>query len=175
MGLVNMGQDEMAKMFPFELIDENKETDQKHSRVTIRNEAIAALQELSIKSKEKMVKIAKYLFNLNAEITDKNAYIKLDEFILSKGSNAEMFLQTLKLDPEWVETTVLVKDAMNAGFIRRGEDQYYINVASQIKMGRSIEEITKYLMNPDNQDQLGTGSKNDQPYSLRTQFKNRIN
>lgn len=178
MGIVNMkgtqNDDELARL-PFVLIDENNELADKVTRTMTRNQAISELNNLQVKNKEKLVKIAKYLFNLNAEFTVEAAYVKLDEFITSKTSNGETFLKTLKLDDEWIETTVLVKDSMNAGIIRRGEDQYYFNNASGVKLGRTIEEIVKFLSNPDNQDQLGIGSKNDQPYSLKSQLKNKIN
>ena len=36
------------------------------------------------------------------------------------------------------------------------------------------EYVVKYLNNPDNQDQLGTGGKNDQPYSIQAQLKQLI-
>lgn len=177
MGLVNYNVEnqEEAKLYPFLLVDEDREIENKVNRKVSKNQAISALTELEIKDKKLMVRVAKYLFNMNSQVTDLQAYDKLDEYINSSYANAEQFLKTLKVDKEWMETSVIVKDAMNAQIIRRGEDQVYVNYANQTKLGRNIEEVVKYLNNPDNQDQLGTGGKNDPPYSIRTQLKQIIN
>ena len=174
MGLVNLGDDEGAKLFPFVLVDEQKEIEGKVSRKVTKNNALRELSDLEIKDKKLMVKIAKYLFNLNLDLTATQAYDKLDDFINQSTGNAEQFLKVLKVDKEWMDTTVLVKDAMNAQIIRRGEDQVYVNFANQQRLGRNLEEVVKYLNNPDNQDQLGTGGKNDQPYSSQAQLKQLI-
>jgi hypothetical protein len=174
MGLVNLGDDEGAKLFPFVLVDEQKEIEGKVSRKVTKNNAIRELSDLEIKDKKLMVKVAKYLFNLNLDLTEIQAYDKLDDFINQSTTNAEQFLKALKTDKEWMDTTVLVKDAMNAQIIRRGEDQVYVNFANQQRLGRNMEEVVKYLNNPDNQDQLGTGGKNDQPYSIQAQLKQLI-
>lgn len=176
MGLVNLGQEENdgAKLFPFVMVDEDKEIESKVTKKMTKNQALMELQNLEIKDKKFMVKLAKFLFNLNIDLTEIQAYDKLDEFINSGGGNAEKFLKALKTDREWMDTTVIVKDAMNAQIIRRGDDQVYVNFANQTKLGRNLEEVVKYLNNPDNQDQLGTGGKNDQPYSIQAQLKQLI-
>lgn len=174
MGLVNLGDDEGAKLFPFVLVDEQKEIEGKVSRKVTKNNALRELSDLEIKDKKLMIKVAKYLFNLNLDLTAIQAYDKLDDFINQSTSNAEQFLKALKIDKEWMDTTVLVKDAMNAQIIRRGEDQVYVNFANQQRLGRNMEEVVKYLNNPDNQDQLGSGGKNDHPYSIQAQLKQLI-
>lgn len=175
MGLVNFGDDEEARRYPFTLVNKERELEDTYSRKKTRNTAVAELNNLEVKNKKRMVKVTKYIFDLNADYNEQEAYNKLDEFISGSNKNCEIFLQTLKLDEEWVDTMVLVKDCINYGFIRKAEDQNFVNFASGVKLGRTLEEITKFLMNPQNQDQIGTGGKNDQPYSLMTQLKNKIN
>lgn len=173
MGLVDTGTNQDNTLYPFVLVDEEKEVEQKVNRNNTRNEAISELQKLK-KDGKKMIKIAKYLFNLNLTITEDQAYIQLNDFILNSFKDSEEFLKVLNVDLEWLDTTVAVKDAMNCGIIRKGDDQVYINFANQAKLGRTIEEVTKFLNNPDNQDILGTGGKNDAPYSIKAQLKNKI-
>ncbi len=174
LGLVHLGKEDDTRRYPFVLVDEETELEDKVTRKMTRNAAITELNNLQVKNKTKMVNIAKYLFNLNSDFNDIVAYDRLDEYIMGSAKNCEIFLQTLKLDNEWVDTTVLVKDCMSYGFIRKGEDQYYTNHASGVKLGRTIEEIVKFLNDPNNQDQLGIGKNTDQPYSLRTQLKQKI-
>ena len=173
MGLVDVGTNQDNTLYPFILVDEEKEVEQKVNRNNTRNEAISELQKLK-KDGKKMIKIAKYLFNLNLTITEDQAYIQLNDFILNSFKDSEEFLKVLQVDLEWLDTTVTVKDAMNCGIIRKGDDQVYVNFANQAKLGRTIEEVTKFLNNPDNQDILGTGGKNDAPYSIKAQLKNKI-
>lgn len=173
LGLINVGTSQETTLYPFALIDEVQETQEKVSRTATRNEAVSKLQELK-KDGKKMIKIAKYIFNLNLTITEDQAYLQLNDFIYSSFKDSEKFLNILNVDNEWLDTTVTVKDAMNAGIIRKGEDQVYVNFANGAKLGRTIEEVTKFLNNPDNQDMLGTGGNKDQPYSIKYQLKQKL-
>jgi len=94
---------------------------------------------------------------------------------MDKFQNCETFNQALTLDDEWIDTFVTTKDAIHSGIIRRQEDGWYINNANQEKLGKTVEEITKYLNHPDNLGTLGTGGKNDQPYSIKAQLKHKLN
>lgn len=174
LGLVNIGTTQDNTLYPFVLVDEQQEVAEKVSRNVTRNEAVSKLQELR-KNGKKMIKIAKYLFNLNLTITEEQAYLQLNDFIYNSFKDSERFIDVLDTDEEWLDTTVTVKDAINAGIIRKGEDQVYINFANQAKLGRTVEEVTKFLNNPDNQDMLGTGGTKDQPYSIKYQLKQKIN
>lgn len=173
LGLVNVGTSQDNTFYPFVLIDEAQEIGEKVNRNVTRNEAVSQLQELK-KNGKKMIKIAKYLFNLNLTITEEQAYLQLNDYIYETFKNAEHFVQVLTTDEEWLDTSVTVKDAMNVGIIRKGDDQVYVNFANGTKLGRTIEEITRFLNNPDNQDMLGTGGNKDQPYSIKAQLKNKI-
>lgn len=174
LGLVNIGQKDDTKYFPFVLVDEEQELEQKVSRKVTRNEALSVLREMQLKNKSRLIKIAKYLFNLNLELNEMQAYDKLDSYIMENYANGEQFLKVVNLDEEWIDTMVVVKDAMTLQIIRRSEDGVYVNFANNCKLGRTLEEVVRYLNNPENQDQLGTGGKNDQPYSIRYQIKNKL-
>lgn len=174
LGLVDINTEQDVTRYPFVLIDEETELEQKVNRNITRNEAIGQLQTLRLDGK-KMIRIAKYLFDLNLDINETQAYAQLNDFIMAKFQNAEVFVTALTLDDEWIDTYVAVKDARHSGIIRRQEDGIYINNANQVKLGRTLEEITKFLNNPDNQDILGTGGKNDPPYSIKAQLKHKLN
>lgn len=173
MGIVqfNDNEDEIGR-FPFVATDQEKELDQKVNKKQLRNRGIEALENLST-NKTNLVKITKYIFDTgNTDLDFNLAYDKLDDYI--NGGQSAKFLAVLKLDPDYIDTVVTVKDAMGHGIIRLSADQWYVNYSNGTKLGRNLEEIIKYLNNPQNQDQLGTGSKDDTPYSIKRQLKEKI-
>jgi len=174
MGMVQFedSKDQVAR-FPFIATDEAKELEKTVSKKKLRNIAIEELNKLA-KHKNTLLKITKFIFDLNQNNLDENsAYDRLDDYI--NGGQAEKFLTVIKLDPDYIDTVVSVKEAMIKGIIRLGQDQWYVNHANQTKLGRNIEEIVNYLNNPQNQDQIGTGAKDDLPYAIKRQLKESLN
>lgn len=174
LGLVDINSTQDVTRYPFVLVDEEQEMELKTNRNITRNEAITQLQNLKNLNPKKLVRISKYLFDLNVEVTENQAYNQVNDYIMGTFENARLFLTSLSLDEEWLDTYVTVKDARNTGIIRKGEDQVYVNHANGAKLGRTLEEVTKFLNNPDNADILGTGGKNDTPYSIKYQLKHKL-
>lgn len=173
MGVVQFEDDEdFFGKRPFIATNEEKEIKDEVGKKQTRNKAIKSLEELA-KKKTSLIKYAKYIFDLGAaEISEDIAYKRLDDYIM--GGQADKFLNIMSLDPDYVDTVVTVKDAITHGIIRLGQDQWYSNYANQTKLGRNLEEIVNYLNNPNNQDQLGLGSKDDLPYAIKRQLKEKI-
>lgn len=174
LGLVDVNTTQDVTRYPFVLVDEEQEVEVETNRNVTRNEAIVKLEDLR-KDKKKIVRIAKYIFNLNLEITPEQAYNQLNKYIFDKFQNCGTFSKALSLDDDWIDTYVTVKDGINSGVIRRQEDGWYTNHANGEKLGKTVEEITKYLNHPDNLGTLGTGGKNDAPYSIKAQIKHKLN
>lgn len=174
MGLVDVNTTQDVTRYPFVLVDEQQEIEVKTNRNVTRNEAIVKLEKLN-EDKKKIVRVAKYIFNLNLDITPVQAYNQLNDFIFDKFQNCDTFNQALGLDDEWVDTFVTVKDAIHSGIIRRQEDGWYVNNANTEKLGKTVEEITRYLNHPDNAGTLGTGGTKDAPYSIKAQLKHKLN
>jgi hypothetical protein len=86
-------------------------------------------------------------------------------------SNAENFLKVIRLDPEYVDSVITVKAAIARNIIRLTPDKWYVNYINQTKLGRNIDEIVKFLTNPQNQDQMGTDKDTDSAYSIKRQLK----
>lgn len=173
MGLIDVNTTQDITRYPFVLVDEVQEMEVKTNRNVVRNQALVKLEKLS-EDKKKIVRVAKYLFN-SLDITPEQAYNQLNDFIMAKFENADKFTHALSLNDEWLDTYITVKDAIHSGIIRRQEDGWYVNNANQEKLGKTVEEITKYLEHPDNITTLGSGSKNDQPYSIKAQLKHKLN
>lgn len=173
-GIVDLGDSKNADYYPpFVLVNKEKEMEKNVSRITARNEAITKLESLKLDPKY-IVKIAKYIFNLNVDLTPDQAYLQLNDYIADKFENSRKFIEALTVDVEWLDTTVAVKDAINLGIIRRGEDQVYVNYANHAKLGRTVDEVIRFLNNPDNQDMLGTGGNKDQTYAIKAQIKSKL-
>ena len=98
---------------------------------------------------------------------------RLEEFISKNTNNAEKFLEVVKLEPEYLETVVKVKEAIFRGIIRVGVDGKYILSMSGTVLGRSEEEVIQFCLNPSNIDIVGTGGKTDTPSSLTSQLNDK--
>jgi hypothetical protein len=179
LGIVQFNDEstDLFARYPFVATDEDKDIEKKVSKKVIRNSALSELEKLQ-KNKPKMFRIAKYIFDVNSGIFNTNAdvaYDRLDEYIVASNDNATAFLNTLKLDQDYIDVVITVKAAMVKGIIRLTPDKWLENHANGTKMGRNLEEVVKYLNNPNNQDQLGLGNETDTPYSIKRQIKESLN
>lgn len=173
-GIIKMDEVQIGPVdsYLFELKDEKREQDKKYTQLRVRNEAVAALEDLNTSSKARLRLIAEYLFEPTSGIsTDIIAYNRLSDYILENKDNAARFLRALKEDSDLIDTTVTVKQALSRNIIRM-VNRNYINVATQNVLGRNFEEVVEFLNAPENRLELGTGKETDEPYSIKMQLKN---
>jgi len=178
MGLVAM--DEIAienspiNTFKFLLSDENKDLNSRIAKKELKLTAYNRLNEMNDTKGLRMINIAKYLFPESSGIGNNKqvAFDKLEEYISQNHENMEKFLEATRLDQEYVDTVIKVKEAMYRNIIRRGVDGAYVLHATQTKLGRNQDEVIQYCLSPENKDIVGYGMDSDLPYSLSTQLKN---
>ena len=178
MGIIAVDDDVVNEVavnnFKFKLTDENKDLEAKITKKQITLKAGAKLQELYESNTNRIVLFAKYIFPAGSGIATKNlAFSRLEEFISKNTNNAEKFLEVVKLEPEYLETVVKVKEAIFRGIIRIGPDGKYILSMSGTVLGRSEEEVIQFCLNPSNIDIVGTGGKTDAPSSLTSQLNDK--
>lgn len=175
MGLVAVDEESFEKIavntFKFRITDENRELEQKVTKKQTTVKALSKLGELFDSNTNRLVLLAKYLYPAGSGIAKKTlAFSKLEELITQNISNAEKFIEASKLEPEYINTVVKVKDAMFRGIIRVGQDGRYMLSMTGTVLGRNEEEVIQYCLNPANSDIVGIGSKDDKPYSLASQL-----
>ena len=178
MGIIAVDDDVVNEVavnnFKFKLTDENKDLEAKITKKQITLKAGAKLQELYESNTNRIVLFAKYIFPAGSGIATKNlAFSRLEDFISKNTNNAEKFLEVVKLEPEYLETVVKVKEAIFRGIIRIGPDGKYILSMSGTVLGRSEEEVIQFCLNPSNIDIVGTGGKTDAPSSLTSQLNDK--
>lgn len=178
MGIIAIDDDVVNEVavnnFKFKLTDENKDLEAKITKKQITLKAGAKLQELYESNTNRIVLFAKYIFPAGSGIATKNlAFSRLEDFISKNTNNAEKFLEVVKLEPEYLETVVKVKEAIFRGIIRVGADGKYILSMSGTVLGRSEEEVIQFCLNPSNVDIVGTGGKTDTPSSLTSQLNDK--
>lgn len=166
--------------FRFVFANDQEELEQKVTRKETIARAKSKLLDLKDNTPQRLISIAKYILPINAGIgrNANLAFDKLDTYIdnelehkSNSADNAKYFLKTLEVDSELVAVAVDVKEALVRNFIRKQEDNWYINPASGTKYGKNEQEIIDFLMNPQNQDELGVNSTKDKEYSIRAQLK----
>lgn len=176
MGIVATSQvaieESPVNTFKFIITDENAEVKE---RVRMKETKLAASRELDklyTSNTNRLVLVAKYLFPTNSGIGSNKvvAFDKLSDFIDKGVSNAKMFLDACKSDPEYVQTVVLVKEAIYRNIIRQHGGQYVL-FATQTPLGRNEEEVIKFCSNPNNKDIVGYGLPDDLPTSISAQLK----
>lgn len=177
MGIVAVDDDTINETplstYRFIMQDENAEVERRVSRKETKLRAYKALSDMYDKSPNDLVTYAKYIFEASSGIGDNKviAFDRLEEFINKTTPNAEEFLRVISMDKVYIETVVLVKEAIHRNIIRYGQDQQYVVFASGTKVGRNFEEVVSFFTNPANSDFLGTGAGKDAPYSLKRLLK----
>lgn len=162
----------------FVLHNDNAEQEIKATLYEKVDEAIIELNKLKSTPKY-LIGVAKYILPVNTGIGDNKtlAYSKLRELIngdLTNGRNegVDRFNRALALDKKLLYATVDFRSALRRNIIRKNVKGFFYNPLSQTVYGKNEQECVKFLINPKNQDELGTGTKNDTNYSIRTQLKN---
>ncbi len=164
--------------YKFVIYNESEELEVTASYYGKLDEAIIQLAGMK-NEKKYILAIAKYILPSAAGINQdtSKAYTKLREYIngdLTKGKNeaVDNFLKVTGIDKKLLYVTVDFKEAYNKNIIRTNDKQQYYNPMSKSVYGKNEEAVIKYLMNVKNQDELGTGTSKDEPYSIRYQLKN---
>lgn len=166
------------RMYVIEEIGENEK-----EKLTIKqkvNKARAKLSELETEP-DYMLALTQYIAPNNAGIknTD-NAYLFLDDLLNGKYTDdseqmgVNRFESALNQPKEVIFVSALVKEAIYKNVIRK-EGGIYINPSTKTSLGRKEEEVVNFLLQDNNQEELGMGLPTDKPYSIRTQLKNKSN
>lgn len=178
MGLVAMSQSDIddapISYHKFIVSDDDRDLKTKVSKKEVKMNAYNRLQELYDSNSPRMISVAKYLHSSNSAITDRViAFDKLDDFINKSTESAEQFLRTLKMNEEYLQTVVDIKDALYRNIIRKDGGNYVLH-ANGTKLGRTEEEVISFLMLDENRDLMGLGLSDDMPYSIKSQLKKSI-
>lgn len=162
----------------FMLTDEHKETELEATLYEKRDLAIAKLIQVK-QSKKYCVGIARYLLPSSMKIsTLEDAYTKIRQYLdgkIVKGANEAIknFNDACEIPKEELYTTVDFNDAVKKNIIRKNRDGKFHNPLTGTEYGKTAKDSILYLMQPSNQEELGTGGKDDKPYAIRYQLKNK--
>ena len=159
--------------YKFVVVNQELEIEDEVSTIKAKNKGRAALTDIQDDDKE-LLKLAHYLFPVKGVTNGLIAYKNLETYISQSKENALNFLSLLKEDPDKILVTVSVKRAVEKNIIRRGQDQWYYNHISGTRLGKSLEDTIKYLLDPKNQDELGTGTKDDSPVTILSQLRSKF-
>jgi len=158
--------------FRFMLTDEEQTREERVGKKQTKVEAFEELGKLNKGTGKRMITLARFIFPTGSGVNSKiDAFDKLEEYVSESPTNAAKFLDIVKLDVEYVDTVVKIKDALRTGIIRQGPDGHFILHASGTKMGRTEDEVILFCMKPSNKEFVGTGGKDDAPYSISYQLK----
>lgn len=159
----------------FILYDENEETSVTASLYEKRDLAVAELVNIK-KTPKYLIAVAKSLLPVNMSIPSKDAaYVKLREYIdgkviKNKTEAVDKFLACLEKDKSILYVEVDFDEAFRKNVIRKNSNKRFYNPMTGVEYGKTKDEAVSFLMNPKNQDELGTGLKGDEPYSIRAQL-----
>lgn len=158
----------------------HNDQEEQEVKATLYEKVDAAIVELAkLKSTPKhLLGVAKYILPINIGIGQNTsmAYAKLRELINgdltdTRNNGVNQFNKALALDKKLLYATVDFRSAVRRNIIRKNSKQYFFNPMSQTVYGKNEVEAIKFLMNPKNQDELGTGTKSDTNFSIRSQLK----
>jgi hypothetical protein len=178
MGIIALDQamidDAAFNSFKFIVTDEERELDQVVSKKEVKMNAYKALSELYESDTKRLVTIAKYMFPVNSGIGENKqlAFNRIEEYISANNPNAEHFLRVTKMDYDHIAVHVKIKTAILKNIIRMGNDNQYFLYSANVKLGRTEDEVTAFLTDPQNIDLLGYDTVDDLPYSVSAQLKN---
>lgn len=130
----------------------------------LRNQAIAALDDIANKNSKKLLYITKVIDTNNTSYKTHTPvdimYDVLDDYInglgieKNKSRAAQHFIDTAKLDMETLKLKAIVKDATFYKIISLKADGMLYHTATVSMLGRSVSDVVLYLRNPMNEDIL---------------------
>lgn len=171
---------DVMKGYKFVIYDQSQEEGQKFTLNEVYHKAIVELSKL-VKKKKKLLAVAKYVLPATTGIQDneQRAYNLLTEFLdgkfegKSRRKSIDEFLDALYMDETRLFVTIDFKEALLKNIIRTDADRYYINPLSGNRYGKTRDEVIDFLCDPVNQEELGLNHKDDKPYAIRYQLKNK--
>jgi len=158
--------------FKFIASDEYAEVEERVKGKESKTQAFIELGKLKSASSNRINLLAKYIFGVSIGVGNNKdtSFDKLYDYVDKSSKNAIQFLDIMKIEPEYLQTVVSVREAIYRNIIRNTNGQYVL-FATQTPLGRNEEEIIRFCTDPANQDIMGTGSKNDSPTSIMAQLK----
>ncbi len=158
--------------FKFIASDEYAEVEERVKGKESKTQAFIELGKLKSASSNRINLLAKYIFGVSIGVGNNKdtSFDKLYDYVDKSSKNAIQFLDIMKIEPEYLQTVVSVREAIYRNIIRNTNGQYVL-FATQTPLGRNEEEIIRFCADPANQDIMGTGSKNDSPTSIMAQLK----
>jgi hypothetical protein len=157
--------------FRFEIVDDSfTQTERVHKKRS-KGEAIAILHKFDTAANDRILTLANYIYP-HAGIGDNRniALDKLTDFIEGGHTNVEKFIAISKLDVLYLKTVVMIKKAINQSIITVGKDGVYRMAGIDNELGKTEDDVIGFFTKVSNKDLLGTGGKDDLPYSLTTQL-----
>jgi len=176
MGIVATNESELENSpidtYKFVIKDEHADVEERVKSKESKMQAMAELHKLKDTNSTRLLLIAKYVFGVTVGIGNSKsiAFDKLFDFVESNYNNALEFSKVTRIDPEYLNTVVSIREAIYRNIIRFNNGQYVL-FATQTPLGRNEEEVIRFLTNTSNSDMLGTGLKDDSPTSILAQLK----
>lgn len=157
--------------FRFQITDEAFEQTERVAKKRIKAEANAILNKFDTANNDRLLLFGNYLFP-HAGIGDNRsiAFDKLSDFIEKSIPNAEKFIEVSKLDVLYIKTVVKVKKAIHQSIITLGKDGVYKLAGVDTELGKTEDDVIDFFTKVSNKELLGTGGKEDLPYSLTAQL-----
>lgn len=138
----------------------------------LKGEVIFGLTKIKKEDPDKIIKLAKYMFNSYEKFTPQKAYNKIIEFAEKHTKNNKTLDQIKRvLDAKWedIDLTVTIQEAINKNIIVKNNRQFFINKESLTEYGKNIDEIKLFLVQ--NPDELGEGKATDKVYAIKRLLK----
>ena len=128
----------------------------------LRNRALVELQNMYDKNTTKLMYVAKCVDVESTQYTKSTPndilYENMDMYINGEGTESnkkkasEKFLKAAKMTMKDLKITALVKDALYYRFITRRQNGWIETLDSNVKLGKTPEEVSNFFKNPENQD-----------------------
>lgn len=138
----------------------------------LKGEVMYNLTKLKKEDPEKIINLAKFMFNSFEVYTPSKAYNKIIQFAEQHTKTNPTLKQIdANLAKDWkeIEMSVLIQDAINKGIIVKNQRMFYMNKQNLTEYGKNPDEIIEFLkVNP---DELGEGKSTDKVYSLKRLLK----
>lgn len=153
---------ESNRDYKFYIADTEADVEQEVSKRRELNKAISVLDELSSNDKTKFLLVVKYLLPTNKSYhkeSDNRLYKRADDYIngIVDGEQVKNgdqfyknFLKACNTERDELLKKVLVKYAIYLNVIRANKEKDFIYVKTGQDVGKSPDDIYKYLSNPKN-------------------------
>lgn len=165
--------------YKFYVADQQQETSLKVSNKEMILTAQASLLNMKKKEPKRLIYMAKYIIPNSFGVKDADsAFLSLSEYVDGKiippsEKPHVKFLEYDEMSNDELFAKVDIKSAIRLGIIRKIKSGDYINHLSGNALGRTEDEIYAFLIQPQNQEELGTGTQVDSVTSIRYQLNNR--